>query len=534
MKNRFLPIFMCLMLTITVLVMGGCSWTPQLHQTQTLQPTSSNAPKQKVPQAIIPTKIISLPESQKTDPGKNNPPNPTPTIGDAGDPTPAPTATPLPQPTPTSAPSEPFAGVEIEWKGFTQLVSELGPHWIRMNGLLWYAIEAEQGLINWSEASQLEENLVQVSAAGMETILIVRGVPVWAQQIPDNRCGPISAEFLDDYAAFLTEAVKRYKEPPFNVKYWELGNEPDVDPNQISPDNPFGCWGDARDLEYFGGGYYAQVLKAAYPAIKAVDPAAQVLVGGLLMDCDPVQPPEKSPGSGDLKNCTSSRYLEGILNSGGGLYFDGVSFHAYDYYQGAEGNYSNGNWHSAWNTTGPVLAAKADYIHSLLVSYGFPQKFLINTETALLCGRDGSEPDCHTDIFNKTKAYYIIQSSAMALAEGLKANIWYSMEGWRGSSLVDRSGQTLLVYQAYQFVIQMLSGASYSSAISDVPGIAGYEFKQGEQVIWVVWSIDGNTHQLEIPGSATGFYDSFGNQVSVEGALPVTLAPVYIVWISSQ
>jgi hypothetical protein len=38
----------------------------------------------------------------------------------------------------------------------------------------------------------------------------------------------------------------------------------------------------------FGGEYYGNMLKIVYPAIKSADPQAQVLVGGLLLDCDPV------------------------------------------------------------------------------------------------------------------------------------------------------------------------------------------------------------------------------------------------------
>ena len=71
------------------------------------------------------------------------------------------------------------------------------------------------------------------------------------------------------------------------------------------------------------------MLKVAYPQIKAADPQAQVLVGGLLLDCDP------RPGAGcslTAQNAIPPKFLEGILRNNGGPYFDGVSFHAYDFY----------------------------------------------------------------------------------------------------------------------------------------------------------------------------------------------------------
>ena len=162
----------------------------------------------------------------------------------------------------------------------------------------------------------------------------------------------------------MEEAVTRYSKPPYNVKYWELGNEPDVDPANMPPNAVYGCWGNIND-PYYGGGYYAELLKAIYPRIKVADPDAQVLIGGLLLDCDPTNPPIDA-NTGLPRNCTPSRFLEGILLNGGGEFFDSVSFHAYDYYGSNLGEYSNANWHSSWNTTGPVLTAKVNYLRKLL------------------------------------------------------------------------------------------------------------------------------------------------------------------------
>ena len=94
--------------------------------------------------------------------------------------------------------------------------------------------------------------------------------------ISDKACGPIKPDALNAFGDFLFEAVSRYSLPPYNVTYWELGNEPDVDWNVANSAMPFGCWGDASD-PYFGGGYYAEMLKVAYPQIKAANPEARVL-----------------------------------------------------------------------------------------------------------------------------------------------------------------------------------------------------------------------------------------------------------------
>ena len=53
------------------------------------------------------------------------------------------------------------------------------------------------------------------------------------------------------------------------MHHWELGNEPDVDPDLVPPDSIFGCWGEISDREYYGGKEYGNMLKLVYPAINS-------------------------------------------------------------------------------------------------------------------------------------------------------------------------------------------------------------------------------------------------------------------------
>ena len=345
------------------------------------------------------------------------------------------------------------------------LVQGLGATWVRRNALQWALVEPTPGERNWDAVAGLEAELQEMASRGMQVTLIVRDTPAWAQKVPGSFCGPVSPQSLDAFAAFLHDAVLRYSALPFSVRYWELGNEPDVDFALVAPTSQFGCWGDAGDLEYYGGAYYGEMLKVVYPQIKLADPAAQVVVGGLLMDCDPLNPPETPPGSGVFANCTPSRFLEGILESGAGDFFDGVAFHAYDYYYDTLGKYGNVNWHSGWSSTGPVVAAKVDYVRSLLAAYGHSDKFLMNTETALLCGRDGTEPQCQAEAFALTKAYYLVEAFTVGQSLGLEANIWYSVSGWRGSGLVDASAggdaAPLPAYTALQVYLSLLDEGGF-------------------------------------------------------------------------
>jgi hypothetical protein len=427
---------------------------------------------------------------------------------------------------------DPIAGIEIQGVDDLELIRQIGVTWVRVNALLWGEVEEAQGQRTWEAMSALDEELEAISAARMRPILVVRDTPDWAQKIPGVDCGPVAPEKLQAFADFMVEAVLRYSQPPFNVHTWELWNEPDVDPEWVSPDSPFGCWGDNDDSLFYGGGYYADMLKAVYSLMKAADPDSVILVGGLLLDCDPVIPPETSPGSGLYKDCTPARFLEGVLANNGGDSFDGVSFHAYDYYLGETGWYGNYNWHSSWDNGGPVVIAKTRYLKGLLAAFGYGSKLLLNTENALICGRDGNEPECREESFLTTKASYLIQSYVAARSMGLTANIWYDLRGWRGSGLVDPELHPNLAMEAYQFLCASLEHASASYELPQelAQENDGYVFHDPDQYIWVIWSIGENIRGIIFNDSPLAVYSLNGTLQSSNSHVYINNLPTYITW----
>lgn len=433
---------------------------------------------------------------------------------------------PAPAPAP---PVYPIHGIEMAFMGkpTVELVAQAGAYWTRRNALLWSEIEPQEGARNWDAVQKLEKELTNAADQGLEVILIVRSTPEWAQAVTGQKCGPVTSDKLPAFAAFMQDVVERYSAPPYNVKYWEIWNEPDIGSTDVPSDNIFGCWGDANS-PYYGGEYYGEMLKAVYPQVKAMDPDAQLLVGGLLLFCDPINPPETEPGAGTTKNCTPARFLEGILEGGGGDYFDGISFHAYDYYYEKSGGYGNTDWHSSWNSTGPVLIAKTRYVRGILAAYGQPDKFLVNSEAGILCGSDGKEPKCQAEQFHLAKAYYAVQTNVSALAEGLQANIWYSLTGWKGSGLVDSDRQPYLAYDAYAFSASQLQDAAFVREVNQYPGVKGYELSRNGRVVWVLWSFDGDEHGLQLPALPAAIYDPFGASLDPAQEFTVKRAPVYI------
>lgn len=387
--------------------------------------------------------------------------------------------------------------------------------WVRGPRVIWSAIEPDQGTRDWSKAAGLEQRLNNARQAGLTPIVVIYSTPEWAREVPDSACGPIRQDMLPAFGDFMYDVVQRYSGYPYNVKYWEIWNEPDV---PVKPgESVYGCWGNEDESDpYYGGGDYAEMLKAVYPRIKQADPQAQVLVGGLLLNCDPRVQPD---------NCRSSKYLEGILLNGGGNYFDGVSFHAYDYYDGALGQYSNSNWQSSWNTTGPALNAKAGFIRSILAAYGVGDKYLMNTETALLC-------DACTDdsTFELTKAAYLVQAYAAAIAQDLKANIWFSVLGWRNSGLLNSDLTPRPAYTAFAFARGKLEDATLVRAISEYNDISGYEFNTNNRRIWLIWSLDELSSIITLPGTPLAIYDTLGQELTLSTQLEVGVMPLFVEW----
>jgi hypothetical protein len=73
-------------------------------------------------------------------------------------------------------------------------------------------------------------------------------------------------------------------------------------------------------------------VESGIPGYKIRNPEANVLIGGLLLDCDPAQPPEG-------QDCLPGKFFEGILQNGED-HFSTMSLHGYASYAGSSSGYS--------------------------------------------------------------------------------------------------------------------------------------------------------------------------------------------------
>ena len=158
----------------------------------------------------------------------------------------------------------------------------------------WIFVEPAQGTYNWSYM-----DMVMQAAAdrNMGVMVEIASTPTWA-----GSSTSITGAGTPDpatYASFAAAVAKRYGS---TISAYEIWNEP----NYVLSSDPI----DATA--------YAALLKAAYPAIKAVDPTATVVAGALGSVI--------SFGSITLDPVT---FVREMLAAGASGYFDALSFHPY-------------------------------------------------------------------------------------------------------------------------------------------------------------------------------------------------------------
>lgn len=412
-----------------------------------------------------------------------------------------------PQGTPggPSATQQSIFGVEIN-RGQVAAVAEqtsmTDVALVRYNAFPWNQVEATQGVRDWSRLSATEADLQTLANMGVTPMVIVSMAPTWAQLVPGSACGPIKPEALSAFADFLGELVTRYSAAPYNVRYWEFGNEPDVDPSLVDGGSPFGCWGD-QDDPYYGGGYYAEMLKAVYPAMKQADPNAQLIIGGLLLDCDPTNPPGWS-------DCKSARFLEGILQNGGGDFLDIVAYHAYTYW-GPE----VADWdleHPSWKHRGGMLLGKLDFIRALMSQYGVDKPVIMN-EGGLLCYPSGVSCQDVDGTFRLDQANYAVRMYSRAWANGLLGAVWYTMNGpgWRDGGLLDGDQGPRPAYTTLQFMSNRLQNATFAESLTNET-LEGYAFTSSDATYHVYWTNDASFVDVPLPEGTRSVYDYLGSR----------------------
>ncbi len=160
----------------------------------------------------------------------------------------------------------------------------LGTHWVRMFAP-WQDLEAGRGIYDEGWLTAYEQSF-KALPAGTKVLLDVVDSPSWETGSADSHAPPANPQ---DYAAMLRYVAGRFGS---RVSAYEIWNEEDASSWWTGAPDPAG---------------YAALLRAAYPAIKAGNPNAVVVMGGLTGN--------------------DYSFLEGVYAAGGKGSFDAVGVH---------------------------------------------------------------------------------------------------------------------------------------------------------------------------------------------------------------
>ncbi len=127
----------------------------------------------------------------------------------------------------------------------------------------WDAMEPERGRFDWS----FWDDFIKMSDAfGIQLIPYICYTPKWASSDQGTNFWRAPPRDPNDFKNFVAAIVRRYKS---SIHSWELWNE---------PDNP-AYW--SGSVEQF-----AELLRAGNAAVRAVDPKANVVSGGIAWNLD--------------------------------------------------------------------------------------------------------------------------------------------------------------------------------------------------------------------------------------------------------
>jgi hypothetical protein len=244
--------------------------------------------------------------------------------------------------------------------------------WIRID-INWAVIQANgPSSYNWTPF----DNVVRATTSrGMKVLAGILYTPGWARPAGTSANTPPSD--LSAYARFASATVARYA--PMGVHAYEVWNEPNI----------VNFWSPGPDPAR-----YTQLLKLAYPAIKAADATATVVSAGLS--------PYGAYGEKTAERMNPVSFLEQMYANGAAGSFDAIGWHPYNYPWGL----SYATW-SAWSQ----MAQTTPSARSLMLARGDGAKQIWATEFGAPTGtttRDVSEASqakLVTDSFTQLKSW---------------------------------------------------------------------------------------------------------------------------------
>lgn len=192
-----------------------------------------------------------------------------------------------------------------EQKAMDGLLRETGAQWHREE-FSWERLQPTRGgPYRWNGDGfgflNYDDSVKQARNSGLNILGLLAYNPAWFK----GKNPPLD-DWIGDWQLYVRNVVTRYGQQRNQIKYWEIWNEPNL-----------------KGYGYENGLYsvddYARLLRASSEIIRAVDPDAMIILGGLANIWSEV--PEFYYDTFD--------YLERLGKLNAWQYFDAINIHAY-------------------------------------------------------------------------------------------------------------------------------------------------------------------------------------------------------------
>lgn len=320
-----------------------------------------------------------------------------------------------------------------------EIAMAAGVKWSREE-MMWAAIEPERGKFDWSRYDAVVDTAISHGTSVYGLIDYWSG---WTK--------PYTPEGIADYVNYCKALVGRYKG---KIKHWEIWNEPNIF-----------FWPGPKEV-------YPQLLKAAYKAIKEVDPEAQVL--------------------GCSTAGIDSSFIKMVMDAGAP--FDILTIHPYRYALDDE-----------------QFIKELQDVHKLTAQMDGKPKPVWITEM-------GWGTDIPHGVTERKQASLLARAYLCTAASGAAQNVsWYDFRDDGGSPFYNEHRFGVVrshdfapkpAYRALASVCRTLAGQKLSGGIDLGAGVMAYKFAGGGRETIVIWA-RGRTAvlRLKIDGSGLTMRD---------------------------
>jgi hypothetical protein len=418
-----------------------------------------------------------------------------------------------------------------------------GVQWTREE-LPWDLIEPSNGQFSSSAIAWYDDTLRLAADKGFGIVGMLLTTPAWARDGACRSsywCPPAN---VHEYAEFAAWMVERYDGDGYNdspgsprIAAWEIWNEP----------NDTALWPNISSDPHARKRRYGDMLVAAYQSIKAADPSALVLIGGVFI----------YDGSCAGGICDGFNFL----NAPGGVFQQvPAARHAFDVF----------SIHPYIPTDRPDAPAipkvitvegrirnSRDWLNHPAI--GRPDAPIWVTEIGWCTA--GNCPG-GVRVSEDQQASFLTRAMVIAQQNGVQHTNWFQFEDafndsnreWAGAAIVQNYNGAGYppkpAYHAYRTLAHTLSGAIVAgfgplhqhnyNAVHDWAGLGSgiynYRYGRGAAVIDVIWKPEGATVAAfpVFPGKQVTLVDRDGGQqvlAPANGHVQVTIGerPIYLI-----